>query len=120
MVMRMPRILRSDNRFEADEVMPKEGSIWPVREPATILPWPATTQLEQTAETPIAVTIRTKHFTGHTGSEVREYGAKLETRGTAPADLIRTLTRVIQETPELLEAPPCGSPVILDIRVVAG
>ncbi len=120
MAMRMPRKLRSDSRFETDEDSAQKVSLRSVKEPALIISWPTLTPDEQPEETPVAVTIRTKHFEGHTGSEVREYGAKVHARGTSPADLLRTLTSVIQDTPELTEAPPSGTPMILDIRLIAG
>ena len=64
--------------------------------------------------------IRTKRFPGHTGAEEDHYSAVIESAGASPSALLAALARAMEVAPEMNHEPRDGSPIILEIRVVAG
>ena len=122
MAMRMPRLFRSFEPVALTIPERQAAGPRPLREPATILPWPGTGKAECDPEPVITAKaqIRTKRFPGHTGAEEDRYSAVIESAGMSPSALLSALSRVMASSPEMNEGPSDGSPFVLEVRVVAG
>jgi hypothetical protein len=120
----MPRLFRSFEPVTLTIPEAHAAGPRPLREPATILPWPGTEHTERAPEPQPVVTskaqIRTRRFPGHTGAEEERYSAVIESAAMSPSALLSALARLMESSPEMNEGPNDGGPFVLEVRVVAG